>query len=110
MATTEPQPPPVPATDYGELVERARAATGVLRDAVRVGRVVEFRDRDPLVLDIHRALDALKQAGGPCETCRHGEPWYDKAAVSGRLYCRHVQDHCDVMGNGCRAWAAKEGR
>ena len=39
-----------------------------------------------------------------CETCQHGEPW---PVVAGCLYCRHVQDHCDVMGNGCNAWEAR---
>ncbi len=40
------------------LVEKARAATTELRDAAREGRVIEFRQRDPLVMAIHRALDA----------------------------------------------------
>lgn len=43
-----------------ELIVRARVATDVLRDAVREGRVLDFRQRDPLVLAIHNALDELE--------------------------------------------------
>ena len=42
-----------------ELVTRAREATSQLRDAAREGRIIEFRQRDELVLAIHRALDQV---------------------------------------------------
>lgn len=42
-----------------ERVDAARAATTRLRDAARTGRVIDFRERDPLVLAIHRALDLV---------------------------------------------------
>jgi hypothetical protein len=44
--------------DLRALVERAKAATDELRDAAREGRVIGFRQRDPLVMAIHAALDA----------------------------------------------------
>src|SRR6185369_13128783 len=44
----------------GKLIERARAATGELRDAAREGRVIDFRKRDPLVAAIHDAFDELE--------------------------------------------------
>ncbi len=40
-------------------VGKASAATDALRDAVRDGRVIDYRQRDTWVMDIHRALDAL---------------------------------------------------
>ncbi len=40
------------------LIERAREATRTLRDAVREGRRIDFRERDELVMAIHDALDA----------------------------------------------------
>lgn len=43
-----------------ELVARARAAVSTLRDAVRLGHRIDFRERDPLVLSIHAALDLLE--------------------------------------------------
>ena len=51
--------------------------------------------------DLREAAEWLRRG---CETCQHGEPW---PVVAGCLYCRHVQDHCDVMGNGCNAWEAR---
>lgn len=42
------------------LLERAREATGTLRDAAREGRVIDFHQRDPLVMAIHKALDRLE--------------------------------------------------
>jgi len=54
-------------------LEKARDAVTQLRDAVRVGQIIEFRQRDPLVLAIHRALDhlaALLDAARPSEA-----PW-----------------------------------
>ena len=48
-------------TNNKQLVERAREAVTVLRDAVRVGAIIPFRQRDPLVLAIHAALDALER-------------------------------------------------
>lgn len=52
--------------DAGEeaqrLLDRARTATSTLRDAAREGRVIDFRQRDPLVMDIHNALDRLDAA------------------------------------------------
>jgi hypothetical protein len=39
---------------------QARAAVSTLRDAVREGRVIEFRERDELVIAIHRALDHVE--------------------------------------------------
>lgn len=44
-----------------QLIERARKATSELRDAAREGRVIDFRKRDPLVLDIHHALDLAEE-------------------------------------------------
>ena len=51
--------------DHREAAERirrltsaARKATGKLRDAARTGTVIEFRQRDPLVIAIHKALQA----------------------------------------------------
>jgi hypothetical protein len=52
---TAPTPEAIPAR-----VARARSAVGVFRDAARMGRVIEGRERDPLVMDIHWALDALE--------------------------------------------------
>lgn len=48
------------STEIRRLLERAREATGTFRDAAREGRVIEFRQRDPLVIAIHRALDELE--------------------------------------------------
>jgi len=42
------------------MTERTRAATTTLRDAAREGRRIDFRERDPLVMAIHDALDALE--------------------------------------------------
>jgi hypothetical protein len=46
------------------LIEAARQATTELRDAARTGRIIEFRQRDPLVAVIHDALDELEKVGG----------------------------------------------
>ena len=48
-------------TRAARLLEKATAATNELRDAARQGRVIEFRQRDPLVLDIHAAFDELER-------------------------------------------------
>jgi hypothetical protein len=50
------------STEIRRLLERAREATGTLRDAAREGRVIDFRQRDPLVMAIHRAFDACEEA------------------------------------------------
>jgi hypothetical protein len=50
--------PPMQRT-LREKIAAAREATGQLRDAARVGRVIHFRERDELVMAIHSALDAL---------------------------------------------------
>lgn len=47
-----------------ELLARAREAVTTLRDAAREGRVIDFRQRDPLVMAIHRALDELETSAG----------------------------------------------
>jgi len=44
-------------TKHEEIISRARAAVSELRDATREGRILDFRQRDPLVMAIHRALD-----------------------------------------------------
>lgn len=49
-----------PHTDT--LILIARKATDALRDAAREGRVIDYRQRDPLVMAIHNALDALSAA------------------------------------------------
>lgn len=43
------------------IIDRARQATTALRDAAREGRVIEFRQRDELVIAIHKALDLLEE-------------------------------------------------
>lgn len=48
---------PLPPLTRAQMIEQAREATGTLRDAVRAGRVIDFRERDPLIVAIHRALD-----------------------------------------------------
>ena len=42
-----------------ERIEAARECIAKLRDSARTGVVIEFRQRDPLVLELHRALDAF---------------------------------------------------
>jgi hypothetical protein len=46
--------------EKARLIAKAREAVTELRDAARVGRIIEFRQRDPLVIAIHRALDAYE--------------------------------------------------
>ncbi len=58
-------------TDIDVLLRRARAATDQLRDAAREGRMLHFHQRDPLVMDIHRAFDALERLSSP--TKEHAE-------------------------------------
>lgn len=38
-------------------IELARQATHRLRDAARTGQIIEFRERDPLVMAIHKVID-----------------------------------------------------
>lgn len=52
----------LPTLDAAEVVDRARHAVGKLRDAVREGRRIDFRQRDPLVLAIHAALDLPRRS------------------------------------------------
>jgi hypothetical protein len=47
-----------PASPLDKMVERAREAVGVFRDATREGRLIGFRQRDPLIAAIHDALDS----------------------------------------------------
>ena len=49
----------MPCKKRKQQVELARAAVEKLRDATREGRVIEFRQRDPLVMAIHDALDLV---------------------------------------------------
>lgn len=68
------------------LIEKAREATSALRDAVREGRRIDFRQRDELVMAIHHALDALRAAldaqppqapqWQPIETCPKDASWF----------------------------------
>lgn len=44
------------------LVEKAREATELLRDSARTGKALGFRERDPLVMAIHNALDCVPDA------------------------------------------------
>jgi hypothetical protein len=50
------------------LIEQARQAVYQLRDAVRLGQIIGFRQRDPLVLTICRALDLAALTGGTEDT------------------------------------------
>lgn len=73
------------------LLTKARAATDELRDAARLGRFIEFRQRDPLVLVIHQAFDRLEALLASEETPSAGSFGY--CAV-----CYHPLDacsHCD---------------
>jgi hypothetical protein len=45
-----------------EMIRRGREAITTFRDAAREGRIIDFRQRDPLVDVLHRSLDALEQA------------------------------------------------
>jgi hypothetical protein len=51
--------PSNPATEIERLIADARAAITTFRDAARQGVEIGFRQRDPLVMTLHRALDAL---------------------------------------------------
>ncbi len=63
-----PPAPETPQAALERLIEKARAATTTLRDASRLGTIIEFRQRDPLVMAIHDALDAaLRASEGPRE-------------------------------------------
>jgi len=46
-------------------IEAARQAVTELRDAARLGRVIEFRQRDPLVWVLHRVIDFAEAALAP---------------------------------------------
>jgi hypothetical protein len=46
--------------DVKAMILRAREATTQLRDAARQGRVIDFRQRDALVMAIHDALDLVE--------------------------------------------------
>ncbi len=58
-------------TTSASLIEKARAATTELRDAARTGTVIGYLKRDPLVMAIHNALDALERLAAPSETERN---------------------------------------
>ncbi len=62
LAEATPALPPEPPNDA--LIERAREAVGRLRDAARTGCVMDFRQRDPLVMTIHEALDQAEARAG----------------------------------------------
>lgn len=53
-------PPAEPGAPTRAELKRARNAVDELRDAARLGRVIDFRERDPLVLAIHRVIDAAE--------------------------------------------------
>jgi hypothetical protein len=46
--------------DRATLLTEARRAVDALRDATRSGLRLDFRQRDPLVMAIHHALDHLE--------------------------------------------------
>jgi hypothetical protein len=75
-ALRSPSPEP-PASDVRDgldgIVKAARRAADVFRDAVREGRRIDFRERDPLVMAIHKALDTvavLRQPVSPAPESR----------------------------------------
>ena len=83
-------PNPAPMTDHAGLVARLRvAAKECEREGVN-GWGNSMAD----------AADALEQAGGPCESC--GESYMTATPT-----CRLAARACAVLGNGCRAWAAR---
>jgi len=45
--------------DVEGIIARGRRAIDTLRDATREGRIINVRQRDPLVLDLHAVLDAV---------------------------------------------------
>jgi hypothetical protein len=53
------------SAEIRRLLDDARTATGTLRDAAREGREIGFRQRDPLVMAIHQALDKLEELALP---------------------------------------------
>ena len=70
-------------TDAAALVQKARDATTALRDAAREGRVMDFRERDPLVMAIHSALDAIERLAQARaeERERICRLWYDNSPM-----------------------------
>ena len=51
-----------------KIIEDARRAVTELRDAAREGRIIEFWQRDPLVMAIHKAIDIAEGKPSPIAT------------------------------------------
>ena len=47
--------------DVDKIIKEARESVNKLRDSTRVGRIVNFRERDELVIKIHKAIDLLEK-------------------------------------------------
>ncbi len=85
--------PADPSTAIERLIAEAREAVTTFRDAARQGLEIGFRKRDPLVMTLHRALDALAS-----ETQARQEAETQLSEAASRINCAGPVAHrIDVL-------------
>ena len=59
---------------FRALCDQARRAIDTFRDATREGRILDFRQRDPLVVVLHAVVDRYEELAGVAPPPPAGEP------------------------------------